>query len=294
MANTTERAGYTRSSDQLQRRPYGTAVEEVLEIIARDGGVILQNVLSSEQLRQINEDIDRKMDSLQAGLRDGNIYNEAFFGQFTKRITNMVMTSRVFREEIMAAPVTLAYQDALLSETADNIWLTAAQVIELQPGQPEQFLHRDFEAWPFFRTLGPSFPEIATNFLIALTESTEEMGATRIIPGSHRWEDYEYRGEPSMTIPVEMNAGDGLLTSARVLHCGGANRSNRKRRIMAMAYNVGWLTPEEAYPFMVPVEIARTLTPRAQQLIGFRTFTNSRGGSLWAYDMQELATHLGL
>ena len=290
----TNASRQTVSRKELERRPFGAPVQEVIDIIGRDGAVILEGVLSPQQLNLINSDIDEKMSQVPVGLRDGKVYTNAFYGDFTKRITNMVMTSRVFREEIMAHPLNLSYQDALLSATADNIWLTAAQVIELLPGQKEQYLHRDFEAWPFFRSLGPKSPDIATNFLIALTESTEEMGATRVIPGSHHWENYEDRGDPSMTVPTVLKAGDGLLTNARVLHGGGANRSKRNRRIMALAYNVGWLTPEEAYPFMVPVEVAKTLSTRAQQLIGFRSFPNKRGGPLWAYDMGELADALKL
>ena len=267
-----------------------------MSIMSRDGGVILEDVLTPSQLAELNADIDPRMATLSAGLRDNNTHDEQFFGQLTKRFANMAATSRVFREEIMAHPTIMAYHDVLLGGTADHFWMTAAQVIELLPGQTAQVLHRDFENFPFFSSLGSRSPEIATNFLIALTDSTEEMGATRVIPGSHNWEDYSDRGDLAMTVPADMRAGSGLLISGRVIHGGGANQSDRNRRILALGYNVSWLTPEEAHPFLVPLEIAKTLSPRAQQLLGFRSFTNKShyGGTLWQSDMGDLAKYLGL
>lgn len=280
---------------QLVRLPFGAPVAEVMAVIARDGGLILEGVLTPQQLDELNADIDAKLNAMDVGLPEQHIYDAVFHGDLTKRIANLPMVSRVFREEIMANPVTLSYQDAMLNDEADNYWLTSAQVIELYPGQTKQFLHRDFESWPYFRSMASKAPEIATNFLIALTDSTEEMGATRVVPGSHLWDDFQDRDHHEDTVPAAMKAGDGLLTTAKLLHGGGANRSDRKRRIVAMAYNVGWLTPEEAYPFLIPLEVARTLPPRAQQLIGFRSFPNpTRGGTLWSYEMKELADALKL
>ena len=46
------------------------------------------------------------------------------------------------------------------------------------------------------------------NFMIAFTDYTEENGATRIIPGSNHWEDFEDRGTPEQTIAARMKAGD--------------------------------------------------------------------------------------
>lgn len=279
----------------LVRLPFGAPVPDVMAVIARDGGLILEGVLKPAQLAELNADIDTRMNAMTEGLPAEHIYDEVFHGKLTKRITNLPMVSRVFREQIMADPVTLSYQDAMMGDVADNYWLTSAQVIELSPGEKEQVLHRDFESWPYFRTMGGRAPDIATNFLIALTDSTEEMGATRVVPGSHLWDDFESRDHRDETVPAVLKAGDGLLSTAKLLHGGGANRSDRQRRIVAMAYNVGWLTPEEAYPFLVPVEVARSLPARAQQLLGFRSFPNpTRGGTLWSHEMRELADALAL
>jgi ectoine hydroxylase-related dioxygenase (phytanoyl-CoA dioxygenase family) len=93
-----------------------------------------------------------------------------------------------------------------------------------------------------------------------------------------------------------MEKGDAFLYSGKVVHGGGANVSNRPRRALALAFCPGWLVPEEAYPFAVPLEMARTLSKRAQQLIGFRSQHNQKlgGGTLWSLDYVELGRVLGL
>jgi len=72
----------------------------------------------------------------------------------------------------------------------------AAQVIQIGPGNKAQVLHGDQGQYPIFNLLSSKVPEATINFLIALTDFTEENGATRIIPGSYMWEDYSNIGSP--------------------------------------------------------------------------------------------------
>lgn len=77
--------------------------------------------------------------------------------------------------------------------------------------------------------------------MIAFTDYTEENGATRIIPGSNHWEDFEDRGTPEQTIAARMKAGDVLLYSGKTAHGGGANlTTDQYRRGVAFAFNPGF------------------------------------------------------
>jgi len=76
-----------------------------------------------------------------------------------------------------------------------------------------------------------------------------------VIPGSHKW-SFEQRGTPDMTIAAELQAGSALLMSGKTLHGGGANMTtNVKRRVLSVAFSPGFLVPEEAHPFVVPLEL---------------------------------------
>lgn len=285
----------TTTKAALQAVPVTTRVAEILDIVARDGGVIIKNFLSKNQIDRFNADVEPAMQALRPGSTHEDELIAAFHGSNTKRLTNLVTLSPTFRNEIIEHDLVHALCDATFLEESGSYWMTTAQVIEIGPGNDAQFLHRDLENWYPFVGLGPTGPEACVNFLIAFTDFTEENGATRVIPGSNHWDDFEDRGTPEDTIPAEMQAGDVLFFSGKTVHGGGANRTAREyRRAVAFALNPGFLTGEEAYPFLVDRELATTLSPRVQRLIGFRSQYPTGSAGLWQVDYAELGDYLGL
>jgi hypothetical protein len=282
---------------KLQRLPSGAPVEDVVAVIEEDGGLILEGLLTPAQVAKLNAELDPLVIPRKPGNTAGVPDTMAeFSGRNTKRITGLVTRSEVLRDDILSHPYLLGYIDALLKPYPDAYWLSTAQVIEIQPGEKAQALHRDLENFPIFRDAGPAAAEATVNCIVALSEFTEETGGTRVIPGSHKWPDFSNRGAPEMTIPVEMRPGSAVLYSGKLVHGGGANRSSTPRRALTLPFALGYLTPEEAYPFYVPLELARTLPPRAQQLLGFRSFHNMTqgAGSVWQLNYEELAHYLKL
>jgi ectoine hydroxylase-related dioxygenase (phytanoyl-CoA dioxygenase family) len=281
----------------LQRVPADTDPAQIKAIVERDGGVILSGFFSADQVRRFNEEIDPFLAELDAGPVDKVDLFEGFHGANTKRLTNVVTHSPTFRQEMIQDARVLAIADALLLPIADSYQMTAAQVIEIGPGNPAQPLHRDLENWPIFRELGPSTYNVTINFLTALTDFTEENGATRVILGSSHWPDYEDRGTPEETHPALLKAGDVLLIDGKVAHGGGENKTTDfYRRAMAWSFTIGWLTSEEAHAFLVPLELVKTLPPKVQNILGFRSFHNAskQGGTLWQANYEDIAKYLGL
>lgn len=280
---------------ELQSVPSNASVEEILEIVARDGGVILKNFLTRDQIDRFNADVEPAMKVLKPGSTHENEIIQAFHGANTKRLTNLVTLSPTFRDEIIDHDVVHNLCDATFLEESGTYWVTTAQVIEIGPGNDAQMLHRDLENWYPFIGLGKAGPEVILNFLIAFTDFTEQNGATRVIPGSNHWDDFEDRGTPEDTIPAVMQAGDALFFSGKTVHGGGANKTTDEyRRALAFALNPGFLTGEEAYPFLVDREVAKTLSPRVQRLLGFRSQYPIGSAGLWQVDYAELGDHLGL
>jgi ectoine hydroxylase-related dioxygenase (phytanoyl-CoA dioxygenase family) len=279
----------------LQSVPRDTPVAEILEIVARDGGVIIKNFLTRDQIDRFNADVNPSMEKLRPGSTHENEIIQMFHGSNTKRLTNLVTLSPTFRNEIIDHDLVHSLCDETFLEQSGTYWMTTAQVIEIGPGNDAQMLHRDLENWYPFVQLGKNGPEAILNFLIAFTDFTEENGATRVIPGSNHWDDFEDRGTPEDTVPAVMNAGDALFFSGKVVHGGGANKTtNEYRRAVAFAFNPGFLTGEEAYPFLVDLEIAKTLSSRVQRMLGFRSQYPTGSAGLWQVDYAELGDYLGL
>ena len=51
----------------LQSVPFGAPVAEIAEIFARDGAVVLENVLSPATVAQVNRDLEEELGSLRCG-----------------------------------------------------------------------------------------------------------------------------------------------------------------------------------------------------------------------------------
>jgi ectoine hydroxylase-related dioxygenase (phytanoyl-CoA dioxygenase family) len=278
---------------QLRSVAADTFVEEILRIVEADGGVIIKQLLTPDQVARFNAEIEAPL----AALTPGSAHDDAdiadFHGSNTKRLTNLITYSATFRNEIIEHDLVHDLSDAMFNAESGTYWMTTAQVIQIGPGNKAQPLHRDLEnSYPFIG-MGPAGPQVMINFLIALTDFTEENGATRVIPGSNHWSDYTDRGTQEQTIPAEMKAGDVLFINGKVAHGGGANKTQEfYRRGVAFAIQPGFLTPEEAYPFIVDHELARSLSTRVQGLIGFRSQYPTGSPGLWQVDYTELSDYL--
>jgi ectoine hydroxylase-related dioxygenase (phytanoyl-CoA dioxygenase family) len=272
---------------------------EMLSKLEQFGGVVIKDYLKRNQLENLNAELDGPLAAMYEGSKHSDELVQAFHGSKTKRLTNLATLCPTYRE-LLDDDVIHRIGDALYAEQSGTWWLTTGQLIEIGPGNRAQPLHRDLGNWPVFLEMGKRGPTAITNLMIALTPFTKENGATRIIPGSNQWdEDYRdqvNKGDPSMTIPAEMSAGDALLFSGKVLHGGGANvTAHERRRGLTMPMQPGYLTPEEAYPFLISMDIVKTLSPRAQRIIGFRSVYPAGGSpGLWQSNYEELANHLGL
>ncbi len=137
--------------------------------------------------------------------------------------------------------------------------------IDIGPGEVAQELHYDAAAYPLARSHG----EVVVNVMWALDDFTDQNGATLLYPGSHLWSD----GHPppgAAPLQATMQAGSALLWTGRVVH--GANLTGRPRLGLVTEYVAGWLRPHENIQASIPVEVARTMPPRLQELIGYHLY----------------------
>ncbi|KAJ3497093.1 hypothetical protein NLG97_g2164 [Lecanicillium saksenae] len=274
--------------------PASADSEQILAELHRAGGVILDGLLSREQVGTMNSELDEPLHQLQAGSTHKSERIKAFHGVNTKRLTGLTTCSKTFRDYLLDNDVCHGISEKVFHPQTGTYWLTTAQVIEIGPGNKAQFLHRDQDQFLVFTPMGPDAPEATINFLVALTDFTEENGATRVIPGSHKWPDFTVRADPSDTIPAEMKAGDACLILGKTVHGGGANKTaSEYRRAVSFAFQASFLTPEEAYAHITPKEIVRSLSLRAQRVIGFRSQFPTGSPGLWQANYSELGDQIG-
>ncbi len=231
--------------------------ERVIETLRRDGCVVVDALLPRETL-------DRARDELEPWLRATAPGRDEFSGRNTRRTGGLIARSPTAREVVMQ-PLVLGIVEGVLSH-ATNFQLHLTQVIAIGAGEPAQAIHRDQWAFDFFPF--PRGYEVQCNTLWAMTDFTAENGATRVIPGSHRFED-RLQFTESDTEPAEMEAGSALFYTGSLYHGGGANRSRSVRMGLNMTYVVGWLRQEENQYLSCPPEVARELPEQLLRLMGY-------------------------
>ncbi len=236
----------------LTRLGPDASATEVLAALDEVGAVVVEGFLSPDEVGELRDELAPVLEATPYGRND-------FEGHRTRRVYALFAKVRGF-DRLAIHPLLLGVLDGLLG----HYQLSAPVAIDIGPGNPAQGLHRDDSVYP----LPWPHPPAVLNTMWALDDFTEANGATRLIPGSHRWPD----GLPppdDRTIAAEMPAGSVLFYVGTLVHGGGANTTDRARLGVILEYVAGWLRPQENHLLAVDREVVRTLPERLQELLGY-------------------------
>ena len=245
-------------SAQITHLPANASQEALLHCMAEDGAVIIDDVLGSEQLEALDQDLAPFLQQKVFG-------RDAFTGFYTQRIGALVARSKACGE-LALEPRVLDAARTYLAEHCDDVQLHFTSAVAIAPGESAQILHRDRGIWGGYvpRQIEPLFSTIW-----ALTPFTRDNGATQVVVGSHRWEK-KRQPEPDEIAYAEMSPGSVLCYNGTVLHGGGANTTEDETRVgVFLHYTLNWLRQEENQYLSCPPEHARHLSQELRALIGY-------------------------
>lgn len=247
-----------RAMPSIQRLPAsGATTKDIIANIKRDGAVIVTGLMSEEIAWQIySETINY--------VRHAPVGNDTFTGSHTTRTGALVARSSGCCELVTNSQI-LDVANEFLKPYCDRVQLHLTQIIRIKPGQPEQVLHRDRQAWGKFL---PDTIEPQLNTIWALTEFTQANGATQVVPGSQDWE-LTRRARKDEIVYAEMPRGSVLIYSGSVIHGGGRNSSADERLGINLTYSLAWLRQEENQFLSCPPDVAASLDSKVQELLGY-------------------------
>jgi ectoine hydroxylase-related dioxygenase (phytanoyl-CoA dioxygenase family) len=177
------------------------------------------------------------------------------------RVYDLVAHGRVFAA-LAEHHAVLPYVEALLGPGAILSNFTANTAL---PGSGSMNAHNDQstvmpEPWPTLE---------AMNAIWCLHDVDEENGATRYLPGSHRYETFaEVPADPKEAmVAFEAGAGSVVLMHGRLWHTSGENRSvDRDRALLFALYTSGHLRPQTNWWRSIPRDAQTQLSPRLRAL----------------------------
>jgi ectoine hydroxylase-related dioxygenase (phytanoyl-CoA dioxygenase family) len=240
--------------------------ESIVTALREHGAVIAEGVLAPDLLARFNAEIEPILAQVSPARPYLNPAIDFFYGDRVRQITGVAARSRVFGEEILCHPFYAGVCDAILGPNCSTYQLNVAQVMDRGPGAEQQILHRDEDVWVH---LPRPHAEVQLASVIALVDFSAEIGATVVVPGSHRW-GRERVPEPEELACAEMPAGSAVVYLGSTIHAGGRNATaDRWRRGMHMSFVVGWLRTEDNNYLSTPPDVARTLPRRSQELLGY-------------------------
>jgi ectoine hydroxylase-related dioxygenase (phytanoyl-CoA dioxygenase family) len=224
--------------------------------LAADGYCIIPDAVPAGTIAALNADLDPHFAAQPCSIG-------TFYGERTKRFGALLNRS-THAETLVRHPLILQVTDAVLGPHCDRIALNLTQGIEIGPGAPQQYPHRDQDMWG-----GPKGEmEYLVNVMWPLVPFTRANGGTLIWPESHRLPATIALPAGAAVAP-EMDPGAALIFLGSTLHGGGANITATPRRGIIISYCLGWLKPFELQWLVYPPEIARGFDPELAALVGY-------------------------
>jgi len=275
--------------------PYGEAGEEetkdLLEIVYRQGFVVLTDCIDTELLASVNARADElyaeqvRATPAEAEQPESNKRKDAF-------ITNLVGCGPQF-SQLLGHPKLISLVTSILGE---DCLLSSASMRDVYGGCEEQVIHTDDllyagrEDW-FKRPVARQLSLVAA---VAMVDQVASRGTTVLFPGSHMWEESpdtvqapDFGAEPTVyneqmrnwarknkgtqPIDVEMKAGSVVIWLGAAWHAGGAYTapSGDNRRVAIFNFCRGIFRQQENQMAGITHEQAADMPQAVQRLLGY-------------------------
>ncbi len=234
------------------------------EKVRTEGWSVVEDAIPLDLADTIYDDLLRLEHDLGIGPSDN-----LFEGRHTTRIYNLLVHGPLYAR-IPVHPNVLPIVEDVLDP---GLLISSLSSIAIGSDEQAQPIHSDDQLIP----LPKPHPPLICNTMWAITDFTEENGATRLCPGTHRADHSPDLLEHYDSIPAEMHKGGVLVWVGSLWHGGGANTTDQRRVGIAMNYCAGYLRQQENQQLGIPLETVRKFPRRLQELCGYSIYNGLIG-----------------
>ena len=255
----------------LTTLPAAASLDELIAVIDRDGGAIVEDFVTSAIIDELKSALLPKIAGVSAGRDDFSGFAtrrmSALFAK-TRRVADMVVHPLFLgiAEHFVNQPLVYGAGEHARS-VRPGLRIGAAQLIQIGPGQGAQPLHRDH--WAMLWRYPDYGRQVRLQIMLAVSEFTEENGATLVVPGSHTWGE-DRVADPSEAVPAVMQAGSALFFLGSTHHGGGTNRTTDQYRTgLTAGLDAASVRQEENMYLALSPEVVKSYPEPIQRLLGW-------------------------
>ncbi|KAJ3549184.1 hypothetical protein NM208_g76 [Fusarium decemcellulare] len=253
------------------------SIQDIVDVIKRDGGIIIKNFLTPETIDQIHNEARPYWSKL--GKYEGKLFDAAdpplsgFAGK-SRTFAHKAINHPTFREAAKALlrEESNVYRDGKRYKCISNPVLAVSEAFNRGSPSTAQQLHRDDMA-QHFDHLEDSGESSLLGLLVAGVDTNFENGATQVIVGSHKWPEAAIRGpaDRSLCSTCEMSKGDAVFIIGSIWHGAGENKTNppERRIIYSCHMTRGSMRSDENQYLAIEQDVVKTYHPEVQALLGY-------------------------
>lgn len=255
----------------LTRLPGSASLDEVVAALERDGGVIVTDFVPPAMIAGLKADLLPELAARAPGRDD-------FSGFKTRRMSALFAKSRRVAD-VVTHPLFLGAAEHFVDRPVvygsgeqaravrPGLRIGGAQLIQIGPGEGAQPLHRDH--WAMLWRYPDYGRQVRVQIMVAVSDFTEENGATQVVPGSHTWSE-DRLADPSEAVPAVMKAASALLFLGSTHHGGGTNRTAEQYRTgLTMGLDSASVRQEENMYLALGPEVVKSYPEQIQRLLGW-------------------------
>jgi fumagillin biosynthesis dioxygenase len=224
--------------------------------------VTVPDVFVGEELEALRHGLDAALDSARAQgqilFREGVDVNDRSVRVLHLLDQDPAFAGLIDHRTMRGLVSSVLGERYLLSSLSANISL---------PGSESMGIHNDLMAV----LPEPWIAPYGTNLFICLDDMDEENGATRYLPGSHRFTTNDMAGDGDLerTVAIPASAGSVVAMDGRLWHTSGPNRStDRPRRILIAFYVASFIRAQYNWGALLSEAAKSRLSPDVRQLLG--------------------------